>query len=89
MKFPGFGVRVDFASEVIMSRGLLLAGRGGFSSIIGWFIRVVIYDICITGISDVLHVPRMVALFIFLGILGVISFVGYLMKQKYAGDVED
>lgn len=68
---------------------LLAARGGGLSSIIGWFIRVVIYDICITGISDVLHVPRMVALFIFLGILGVIAFVGYLVKQKTAGDVED
>ena len=72
-----------------MGHTLLLAGRGGFGAIIGWFIRVVIYDICITGISDILHVPRMVALFIFLGILGVIAFVGYLMKQKYASSVED
>ena len=69
---------------------MILAARGGgLSSIIGWFIRVVIYDICITGISDVLHVPRMVALFIFLGILAVISFVAYLVKNKYADDVED
>jgi hypothetical protein len=68
---------------------LLAARGGGFSAIIGWFIRVVIYDICITGISDVLHVPRMVALFIFLGILGVIAFIGYLIKQNTAGDVED
>ena len=69
---------------------LTLAARGGgLSSIIGWFIRVVIYDICITGISDVLHVPRMVALFIFLGILAVISLVGYIVQQRYAGDVED
>ena len=72
-----------------MGHTLLLAGRGGFGAIIGWFIRIVIYDICITGISDILHVPRMVALFIFLGILGVIAFVGYLMKQKYASSVED
>jgi hypothetical protein len=73
-----------------MGRGLLLArGRNPLSSIVGWFIRVVIYDICITGISDVLHVPRMVALFIFLGILAVIAFGGYLVQQKYAGDVED
>ncbi|RLS80710.1 MAG: hypothetical protein DWI02_05205 [Planctomycetota bacterium] len=68
---------------------IMFAARGGgFSSIIGWFIRVVIYDICITGISDVLHVPRMVALFIFLGILGVIAFFGYLIKQRTAGDIE-
>ena len=68
---------------------LLAARGGGFGAIIGWFIRVVIYDICITGISDVLHVPRMVALFIFLGILGVVAFVGYLIQQRSAGDVED
>ncbi len=73
-----------------MRHGLLLARRGGgVGAIVGWFIRVVIYDICITGISDILHVPRMVALFIFLGILAVIAFGGYLLKQKYASDVED
>ena len=72
-----------------MQHGLLAARGGGFGQIIGWFIRVVIYDICITGISVVLHVPRMVALFIFLGILGVIAFVGYLMKQRMAGDVDE
>lgn len=66
-----------------------MAGRGGLGSIIGWFIRVVIYDICITGISDILGVSRMVALFIFLGILGVIAFVGYLLKQRMAPGVED
>ena len=68
----------------------VLARRGGaFGAIIGWFIRVVIYDICITGISEILHVPRIVALFIFLGILGVIAFIGYMMKVRFAGDVED
>lgn len=73
-----------------MQHALLLArGRGGLGAIIGWFVRVVIYDICITTISEVLGVPRLVALFIFLGILGVIAFVGYLMKQKYAPGLED
>ncbi|GAA4448201.1 hypothetical protein GCM10023156_11040 [Novipirellula rosea] len=48
-----------------------------------------IYDICITGISDILGVSRMVALFIFLGILGVIAFVGYLLRNKYATDTAD
>jgi hypothetical protein len=67
---------------------LLAARGGGFGAIIGWFIRVVIYDICITGISDILGVPRMVALFIFLGILAVIAFAGYVLKQKYAPGVE-
>lgn len=68
---------------------LLAAKGGGLGPIIGWFIRVVIYDICITGISDTLHVPRMVALFIFLGILAVISFVAYLVQQRSAGNIED
>jgi hypothetical protein len=73
-----------------MRSGLILGARGGgLGSIIGWFIRVVIYDICITGISDILGVPRMVALFIFLGILGVIAFVGYMLKQRMAPGVED
>ena len=70
-------------------RGGLLAARGGMGSIVSWLIRVVIYDICITTIADVFHVPRIVALFIFLGILLGISFVGYMMKQKYAGHVDD
>lgn len=73
-----------------MKTGLLIArGRGGLGAIIGWFIRVVIYDICITGISDILGVSRMVALFIFLGILGVIAFAGYMFKQRMAPGVED
>jgi len=73
-----------------MARANLLARRGGgIGSIVGWFIRIVIYDICITGISDVLHVSRMVALFIFLGILAVIAFVGYLLKQKMSPGFEE
>lgn len=68
----------------------LLAARGGaLGGIISWFIRIVIYDICITGISDLLGVPRIVALFIFLGILGVIAFGGYMLKQRMAPGVED
>ncbi len=61
---------------------------GGLSSIINWFIRVLIYDIIVTGISDVLGVPRMVALFIFLGILGAISIAGYVMRQRMAPPVD-
>ena len=72
-----------------MIQGLLLAKGSGLGSIIGLFIRVVIYDICVTSISDILGVPRIVALFIFLGILGVIAFVGYFVKQKVAPGVED
>ncbi len=69
---------------------LPLARRGGgIGRMVGWFIRIVIYDICITGISDILGVSRMVALFIFLGILAVIAFVVYLLRNKYATGFED
>ncbi|MCC9601402.1 hypothetical protein LOC67_12675 [Stieleria sp. JC731] len=74
---------------MLLSPFSLMARRGGLGSIVGWFIRVVIYDICITGISDILGVPRMVALFIFLGILGVIAFVGYMLQNKYASGTAD
>jgi hypothetical protein len=66
----------------------LLARGGGLGGIVSWFIRIVIYDICVTGISDILGVSRMVALFIFLGILLVISFIGYVIKQKTSPSVE-
>ena len=73
-----------------MKYGMLIGARGGFiSSMVGWFIRIVIYDICITGISDLLGVPRMVALFIFLGILAAIALGGYILKQRVAPGVED
>ncbi len=66
-----------------------LARRGGFfGDMIGWFIRVVIYDICITGLSEILGVPRIVALFIFLGILLALSVGGYVLKQKMSPNVE-
>jgi hypothetical protein len=67
----------------------LAARGGGLGGIIGWFIRIVIYDICITGIAEVLGVSRLVALFIFLGILAAIAFGGYLLKQRMAPGVED
>jgi uncharacterized membrane protein len=65
------------------------AGRGGLGGIISWFIRVVIYDIIVTTIAEVLGVPRLVALFIFLGILLAIGFIGYVMKQKMSPAAED
>ncbi len=69
---------------------LAVRGRGGWiGSMIGWFIRIVIYDICITGIQETLGVSRMVALFIFLGILAAIAAGGYLLKQRLAPGVED
>jgi hypothetical protein len=73
-----------------MKYGTLIGARGGFvGRMVGWFIRIVIYDICITGISDIFGVSRMVALFIFLGILAVISFAGYMFKQRMAPGVDD
>jgi hypothetical protein len=67
-----------------------IIARGGFlSGIVSWFIRVVIYDICVTTIQDVLGVSRMVALFIFLGIMLVIGFVGYLIKQRSGASLDD
>ncbi len=72
-----------------MNNAFLLARRGGLGGIISWFIRIVIYDICITGISEILGVSRLVALFIFLGILGVIAFGGYMLKQRVAPGIED
>ncbi|MGL4512510.1 MAG: hypothetical protein ACRCT8_05415 [Lacipirellulaceae bacterium] len=66
------------------------ARRGGFiGDMVGWFIRIVIYDICVTGISDLLGVSRMVALFIFLGLLIAISVGGYLLKQKYSPGADE
>jgi hypothetical protein len=65
----------------------LLARRGG--GIFHFFFRVLIYDIIITGIADVLGVGRMVALFIFLGILMAIGVIGYIIRQKASPGVDD
>ena len=65
------------------------AGRGGgFGTIIRWFIQVVIYDICVTTISDVLGVPRIVALFIFLGILLAIGFLSYAFRNRMSSQAD-
>lgn len=64
-------------------------GGGFVREMIRWFIMVAIYDICIGTIAEVLGVSRMVAVFIFLGILGAISLVGYIFRQKWAPGVED
>jgi len=64
--------------------------KGGFiGSHVGWFIRIVIYDICITTIQEVLGVSRFVALFIFLGILAAGSFGLYLFKRRTSPGVDD
>jgi hypothetical protein len=57
-------------------------GGGFIGEMIRWFIMVAIYDICIGAIATTLGVSRLVACFIFLGILGVISFAGYIIRQK-------
>lgn len=72
-----------------MKNMFLIGRRGGLGSIVGWFVRVVIYDICVTTIAEVLGVPRLVALFIFLGILGAIALGGYILKQRMAPGIDD
>lgn len=66
----------------------ILAARGGFGGIVRWFIQIVIYDICITFIQDAFGVSRMVALFIFLGIMLLIAFIGYVMRKKMSGQAD-
>ena len=69
-----------------MSRWLPVpsARRGSWfiGEMIRWFIMVAIYDICIGGIASVLGVSRIVAVFIFLGILLAGSFVAYMIRQR-------
>ena len=74
-----------------MSGFTMFAARGGgfIGNMIGWFIRVVIYDICISTIQEVLGVSRFVALLIFLGILAAIAVGGYFLKQRVAPGIED
>ena len=56
---------------------LLAARGGGIGMMVRWFIQIVIYDICVTTISEVFGVSRLVSLFIFLGILLAIGFASY------------
>jgi len=81
----------EYRAMTVFGTSLPLARRGGgfIGRMISFFIRVVIYDICITGISQGLGVSRMVALFIFLGLLLAISAVGYVVKQRVAPGIED
>ena len=59
-------------------------GGGFIGQMIRWFIMVAIYDICIGTIANVLGVSRLVAVFIFLGILLLITFIGFIVRQKMA-----
>jgi hypothetical protein len=66
------------------------AARGGgfIGQMIRWFIMVAIYDICIGTIASVLGVSRLVACFIFIGILLLISLAGFLIRKKMARPVD-
>jgi hypothetical protein len=71
-----------------MTQSIFLA-RGGFGSIVKTFIYWIVYDICVTGISDIFGVSRMVALFIFLGISLAVSAGIYVLKQKSSKGADD
>ncbi len=62
---------------------------GAFGEIFRWFFKVLIYDIIVTSIAEILGVPRIVALFIFLGIMLVIGVVGYILKQRVSPGLDD
>ena len=66
----------------------ILAARGGIGGIVRWFIQIVIYDICITFIQDIFGVSRLVALFIFLGIMLLIAGIGYVLRKKMSGQAD-
>jgi hypothetical protein len=57
-------------------------GGGFVRRIIRFFVMVVIYDIIIGTIASVLGIPRMTALFIFLGGLIAISVAGYIIRTR-------
>lgn len=69
----------------------LLGARGGgaLGGIFQWFFRVLIYDIIVTSIAEVLGVSRIVALFIFLGVMIAIGIVGYILKQRMSPGIDD
>ena len=67
----------------------LAARGGGIGSLVSWLIRVVIYDICVTTISEVLGVSRLVALFIVLGILLIVGFVGYAVRNRMSTQADE
>ncbi|HAZ60712.1 MAG TPA: hypothetical protein DCY89_03965 [Gammaproteobacteria bacterium] len=64
--------------------------RGGFvGEMIRWFIMVAIYDLVITGLAEVLGVSRLVAIFIFLGLLFLLGFIGYVMRQNASARADE
>jgi len=62
--------------------------RGGIGRLVGWFIRIVIYDICISTIQEVTGLSRMASLFVFLGVLAGLAFLGYIMRQRTSPSVD-
>ena len=81
---------MNLSMEKFFTLPTLSARKGGFvGELIGWFIRIVIYDICITTIQEVLGVSRFAALFIFLGLLAGGAFVFYLLKRRMSPGVDD
>jgi Flp pilus assembly protein TadB len=66
------------------------ARRGGFvGEMIRWFIMVAIYDLVITGLAEMLGVSRLVAIFIFLGLLFLFGFIAYVMRQNASARVDE
>ncbi len=75
-----------------MVPGMLFAQRrgGGFiGDMIRFFIQIIIYQICLEFIMQIFGVSRFVAMFIFLAILLVIIFGGYMMRQRWATGADD
>ncbi len=67
---------------------LLAARGGGIGTMVRWFIQIVIYDICVTTISEVFGVSRLVSLFIFLGILLAIGFASYALRNRMSSQAD-
>jgi len=88
---PGYTMKLHLQNFLISMFDLSTISQrgGGMGGMVSWLIRVVIYDICVTSISEILGVSRLVALFIFLGLLGLVSFAGYILKQKMSPGVDD
>jgi len=82
--------QLDLFSKLIYPVAYPVKNKGGrIGDLVGWLIRVVIYDICVTSISEVFGVSRLVALFIFLAILALFSFGAYVLKQRLSPDVDE
>ncbi len=62
--------------------------KGGIGGIVQWFIQVVIYDICVTFIQQTFGVSRMVALFIFLGLMLAIAAGGYILRKRMSNNAD-